>query len=270
MGPMSEGRGFDTRETAMRLLYVVPGPMSKTGLGTAELDRRGTKLREWAAPGTSVDIRDVETGPASIESAYEEYLAVPATATAMLAAEESGYDAALLGCFGDPGIDAFRELLTSTVVVAPGEAAFHIAALLGERFGIVTVAASIVNPLRQLVRRAGCRERLAGIEVVETPVLELAADTDRTLARMRDAGRRLVEQAGADTLVLGCMSMAFLDVTRRLEDDLGVPVVNPALSALRVAEALVGSGLRHSKRAYPLPPKLSRGTVGAADSLVVG
>lgn len=253
----------------MRLLYVVPGPMSKTSLGTAELERRGAKLREWAPPGASVDIRDVESGPASIESAYEEYLSVPATAKAMLAAEESGYDAALLGCFGDPGIDAFRELLTKMIVVAPGEAAFHLAALLGERFGIVTIAASIVNPLRQLVRRAGLSRRLAGIDVVETPVLELAAETDRTLARMTEAGRRLVEREGADTLVLGCMSMAFLDVTHRLEEDLGVPVVNPARSALQVAVALAGSNLHHSKRAYPLPPKLSRRTVADADALVV-
>jgi allantoin racemase len=84
---------------------------------------------------------------------------------------------------------------------------------------------------------------------------------------MAAAGRELVEQRGADTLVLGCMSMAFLDVTAELEAELGVPVVNPARSALKVAEALVGSGLRHSKRAYPLPPKFASGRVAGPAAL---
>lgn len=81
------------------------------------------------------------------------------------------------------------------------------------------------------------------------------------------AGHELVEHRGADTLVLGCMSMAFLDVTTGLEAELGVPVVNPARSALEVAEALVGSGLRHGKRAYPLPPKLASGRAAGAVGL---
>lgn len=253
----------------MRIVYVVPGPMSRTSLGAQEVARRGAKLGEWAAAGTDVSIRDVDRGPASIESMYEEYLSIPATAEAMLAAEREGLDAAVLGCFGDPGVDAYRELLTRMVVVAPGEAAFHLAAMLGDRFGIVTVTSSIVVPLRHLVARAGLGEKLAGIEVVETPVLELASDTARTLGRMRDAGRRLVEQ-GADTLVLGCMSMAFMDVTGQLEEELGVPVVNPARAALKMAEALVGSRLRHSKRAYPAPPKLASGAVADAAELVLG
>lgn len=254
----------------MRIVYIVPGPMSRTTLGEGEVVRRGAKLKEWASPGTDVSIEDVDRGPASIESMYEEYLSIPATAEAMLAAERERHDAAVLGCFGDPGVDAYRELLTRMVVVAPGEAGFHLATMLGDRFGIVTITSSIIVPLRHLVARAGLSEKLAGIEVVETPVLELAEDTERTLGRMRDAGRRLVEQRGADALVLGCMSMAFMDVTAQLEDELGVPVVNPARAALKVAEAMVGAGLRHSKRAYPLPPKLAAGSVAGPAGLMVG
>jgi allantoin racemase len=253
----------------MRIIYIIPGPMSRTALGSAEVERRGTRLKSWAAPGTSVDIRDVERGPASIESAYEEYLSIPSAAEAMLEAEEQGYDAAVLGCFGDPGADAMRELLTRMVIVAPGEAACHLAAMVGEAFGIVTVTSSIVHPLRHLVTRVGLKDKLAGIAVVETPVLELARDRDATLERMAEAGRRLMEINGADCLVLGCMSMSFLDATPQLEARLGVPVVNPAKGALKLAEALVGSGLRHSKRAYPLPPKMAAGKVLQASGLFI-
>lgn len=241
----------------MRVTYVIPGPMSRTPLGSAEVQRRGECLRAWAAPATEVSICDVPTGPASIESAYEEYLSVPAAAEAMLRAEDSGEDAAILGCFGDPGIDAMRELTSRMVVVAPGAAACHLAAMCGESFGIVTVTQSIVNPLKHLVGTMGLSSKLAGISVVETPVLELTRDHQRTLDRMAEAGAQLIRERGADSLILGCMTMAFLDATAVLEERLGVPVVNPAKASLKVAEAMVGCGLRHSKLAYPMPPKLA-------------
>jgi len=37
----------------------------------------------------------------------------------------------------------------------------------------------------------------------------------------------------------------------------GVPVVNPVYAALKMLEALIGAGLAHSKRAYPIPPKMA-------------
>jgi allantoin racemase len=46
-------------------------------------------------------------------------------------------------------------------------------------------------------------------------------------------------------------------------------VVNPAKGALKLAEALVGAGLRHSKRAYPLPPKMAAGSVIQASGLLI-
>jgi allantoin racemase len=36
---------------------------------------------------------------------------------------------------------------------------------------------------------------------------------------------------------------------------LDVPVIDPAATALKLAEALVGAGLTHSKRTYPQPPE---------------
>ena len=40
-------------------------------------------------------------------------------------------------------------------------------------------------------------------------------------------------------------------------DAVGVPVLNPLQVTLRMAELLVASGLSHSKRSYPVPPKLA-------------
>jgi len=51
------------------------------------------------------------------------------------------------------------------------------------------------------------------------------------------------------------MSMAFLpDITSKLGERVGVPIVNPVLAALKTAEAVLTMRLAHSKRAWP-PPK---------------
>lgn len=251
-----------------RILYALPGAMSKTSLGADELARRNKILDAWAAPDVEVVVRDVPTGPASIESAYEEYISVAPTAVLFRDAEAEGFDVAIVGCFGDPGLDALREITATMAVVGPGEAAFHLAAMLGERFGIVTVTDGIVGPLRNLVARSGLKEQLSGIAVIDVPVLEMARAREATLTAVRARGQELVA-AGADTLVLGCMTMAFHDVTAELGRDLGVPVVNPARASLHAAEMLARMGLRHSKRSYRTPLKLLTGAVSRLEGLTI-
>jgi allantoin racemase len=227
------------------LLYILPGSLSRSELGTREIDRRLAILQRLAAPGTEVSITDVPDGPRSIESAYEEYLSVPGTLLKVQEAERSGLDAAIVGCFGDPGVDAARELV-EMLVIGPAEASMLFACSLGHRFSVITVLESVV----------------ASVRAVDIPVLELNKDRARSVARMIALARRAVAEDGADALVLGCMSMGFLEAHAEISAEAGVPVVNPVYAALRMAEALHGAGLRHSKRAYPLPPKLRPVTVG--------
>ena len=245
----------------MRVLYILPGSLSRTELGTREIDRRLGILRRLAAPGTEVEITDVPEGPSSIESAYEEYLSVPGSLQKVQEAARAGMDAAIIGCFGDPGVDAAREL-AEMLVVGPAESGMLFACALGHRFSVVTVLDSVVAPLRHLAHRIGVSEKLASVRAVDIPVLELNKDRARSVSRMIALGRRAVEEDGADALVLGCMSMGFLEAHTEIAAAVGVPVVNPVYAALRMAEALHGAGLRHSKRAYPLPPKLRTIPVG--------
>jgi allantoin racemase len=241
--------------TETRILYLVPGPLSRAR-GQEELDRRRDLLQAWAAPGVEIGIVENPDGPGSIESAYEEYVSVPGSFELAASAEAGGYHAIILGCFGDPGLDGFREILT-VPIVGPCEASMHIAATLGNRFGIVTVLDSVVGPLRKLARVAGLDSRLATVLSCDVPVLELH---DGSYAPVLETCRQAMA-AGADTIVLGCMSMAFLGVAERLSEELGVPVLNPARTALKLAEGLVSSGLTHSRLAFPVPPKVAAGVV---------
>lgn len=253
----------------MKIVYVLPGPLSRTGEGRAEMDRRLRALRSYAAPGTQVYITDVDEGPASIESLYEEYLSIPPTVEKMVELEKEGYDAAILGCYGDPGLDAVREVTERMAVVGPGEAGAMAAAMCGHRFSIVTVTKSIINALEHLMDKVGVAKKLASVRAIETPVLRLAEDREGTVEAMISEGRKAIEEDRADTLVLGCMSMGFLDVAEDMSGALGVPVVNPGKASLKLAEALVGAGLTHSKLAYMTPPKISSGEAETPGELLV-
>ena len=251
----------------MKIYYLIPGPMGAGFEATTELERRSSLLRKYAAPGTEIGIGDTEEGAASIESAYEEYLCVPSMVRRAVALEKEGWDAVILGCYGDPGLDAIRELL-SIPVVGPGEATVLMAASLGDRFSIITIMPSAVAPMERQMRSVGVSDKLASVRAVGIPVLELHSNRAHTVAAILAEGRKAIEHDRADTLILGCMSMGFLEIAEEVAPQLGVPVLNPGKVSLKWAEGMVGAGLTHSRLAYMLPPKLASGEVSSFEGLL--
>jgi allantoin racemase len=242
----------------MRIAYVVPGPMSKGPMGAAEVKRCERLLNDWAFPGTEVRVLDVPTGPASIESAYEEMLAIPATLDLIMACERDGYDAAIIGCFGDPGLEAARELV-SMPVVGPCEASMLLAASLGHKFSVLTIFDSLIAGQEFLAVKAGVREKLASVRATNIPVLELMRDPAATKRRLVEVAGACVREDRADAFLFGCMTMSFLDMAEEIAAEVGAPAVNAGKAALKQAETLVSMGLAPSKTAWPTPAKSMRG-----------
>jgi allantoin racemase len=237
----------------MRILYQVPGHMSAGPLGAAELERRRGLLQGWAAEGVTIEIADSPGGPLSIESHVEEALCVPPMLAAVTARHHPA-DAVIVGCFGDPGVAALREVLECPVV-GPFEAAFHLGAQLGGRLGIVTILDSVVPILDCLVLAMGQTLRYAGSAAIGIPVLELRHNPEAVAERIISAGTSMIQERHADVLLLGCMSLAFLGMAERVAAPLGIPVLNPAKCALKTAEGLVAQGLVQSRRTYAKPRK---------------
>jgi allantoin racemase len=217
-------------------------------------EERGRYLQEHASPGVTVHARAPQGGPGTIESMVDEYEHIPGVIDVVKWGEANDYDAVLTGCFGDPGIDAMREL-ARIPVLAPAETSMHVAAMLGHSFSIVTVLDNVIRPLKKLAKIYGVDGKLASIRVLGVPVMMIRTEKDRVLPKAVEAARRCVEEDDADVVVMGCGSMSFY--AKEIADAVGVPVINPMLVSLRAAEMLVGSGLTHSKRAYPVPPKIA-------------
>jgi allantoin racemase len=239
----------------MNILYQIPGDLSAGPLGVAELDRRRGLLQSWAARGVTVDVADAPGGPPSIEGQAEEALCVaPMIAAVRSRIGDRQPDAVIVGCFGDPGLAALREILDCPVV-GPFEASFHLAAQLGGRVGVITILDSVVPLLDQLVRGMGLSLRYAGAVAIDVPVLELKNDQATVMRRVSDGAAQLVRTRDADVIVLGCMSLAFLGLAEWLARECGLPTVNPARCALKTAESLADQGLVQSRRTFPKPRK---------------
>jgi allantoin racemase len=239
----------------MRILYQLTSPMERTVLGKEEVERRRAFLQAKAAPGTEVLVWSNTTAPPSIESAYDAARSVPALLDLVHRAESDGVDGVIIGCFSDPGIEAAREIAT-VPVIGPGAASMHLATQLGTRFSIVSPLAGNQGRARARMRELGLEPCFASVRGMGMSVLDLARDREGALERIAQTGRQAVEEDGADILVLGCMSMAFLDLTLEVQRRVGVPVVNPVIAALKTAEMTVLMGLAHSELAYPQPPKM--------------
>jgi allantoin racemase len=194
-------------------------------------------------------------GPPSIESAYEAALVVPELTRAIPRAQSEGFDAVIIGCFSDPGLEALRELV-NIPVIGPGSSAVHLAAQLGTRFSVIAPLGGGEGRLAARLRALGLADTFASVRGIGMSVLDLARDREAVLERVTEVARTAARDDGADIFVLGCMSMGFVGVTDDVQKRLGLPIVNPVVAALKTAEMAVAMGLSHSKAAYPLPPKL--------------
>ncbi len=228
----------------MKLLVVNPNT-------TASMTEKiGAAARSVAAPGTEIVARNPEFGPVSIEGYYDEVFCVPGLIEEVRRGVAEGCDATVVACFDDPGIDAAR-------TVSPGpligicEAALKTASLLAERFTVVTTLSIAIPPMRRLAQRYGVSDSCV-IRAAEIPVLALEDDASDAGQHIRAEIRAAVDEDGAQAIVLGCAGMA--DLTARLTEEFGVPVIDGVAAAVKLLEGLLALGLKPARLGAGAPP----------------
>jgi Asp/Glu/hydantoin racemase len=147
----------------------------------------------------------------------------------------AGADAVLIGCFGDPGLDALRELAPVPVL---GLADASAAAARGRRFGVVTGGAAWKPMLEEFFAARGYGAQLSGVRTVAPTGAEISRDPDAALALLAATCRDCVERDGAELVILGGAGLAGL--AARL--DLRVPVLCSVEEGVRAALAALGQG----------------------------
>ena len=208
---------------------------------------------QMIAAGMSVDFVAVSWGAALGDSYYDAMLMDMSVFEAGLKAQEEGYDAVCIDTVSDSGMYALRSKL-DIPVLGPGQAAFHVACMLGHKFSIITMWDEWFHLYTKVLSQYKLESRCASMRSIDTrpDLAELLAGKEEVICEKLEAeARKAIEQDNADVIVLGSTTMhqshAYLQAV------LPVPVINPGLISYKLCEMFLETGLTHSRKAFAAP-----------------
>lgn len=216
------------RPASRRILWINP-------LGTDQFDAEMKTLFESEKlPGTEVEVRSLKRGPHHVEYHYYGALVMPDVLHMLRQAEREGFDAAVVGCFYDPGQKEAREVVERMPVIFPAETCGYLAATMADKFSILVGRRKWIPAMRDLMERYGLGGKLASFKVLELGVLDFQKDPPETERRMVALAREAVEQDGAEAVILGCT--AEFGFAQALQKEIGVPVLDATVTPFKFAE----------------------------------
>ena len=109
-----------------------------------------------------------------------------------------------------------------------------------------------IETIEENIKKYGFSSRVASVRYARIPVLELK-DENKAFKAIFEEAKRAIEKDGAEAIVLGCTGMSTL--AKRLHKKLRVPVIDPAVASLKLAESYISMGLTTSLLAYETPLK---------------
>ncbi|TIC90671.1 N-carbamoyl-D-amino acid hydrolase [Colletotrichum higginsianum] len=187
--------------------------------------------------------------PSAIEGSFDNVMSAAAAARAVLPLAAT-HDAALVACYSDHAlIRMLREELPRQPVIGIMEASLFAARTLGGRFGLIAVSERSRVLHEDSIHHYGFSTSCAGVLSCGLGVLDLHEKSqDEVMGIMANVGKRLVEEKGADVLLLGCAGMTPLKpaVEAAVGDD--VQVVDGVLAGVHHLVGLVRMGGATAKR----------------------
>jgi Asp/Glu/hydantoin racemase len=152
------------------------------------------------------------------------------------------HEAVIIGCFGDPGLEALRDAGRAPVL-GLAESSIREADALGEPFAILTMGKAWVDILNKRVALAAPRTRFVGVFAGEGTGLDVSRREASAVEELDRLGGEAVA-AGARTLILG--GGAFAGLTSRFATnahyiDCVEATIRAALTLMRDAGAFVSA-----------------------------
>ncbi|WOC15643.1 aspartate/glutamate racemase family protein [Pseudochrobactrum sp. MP213Fo] len=229
----------------MRILLINPNSTQSM------TEQAARSARNAALATTVIQATNPTDTPRSIEGHADEAMAVPSMLQIIRDGELQGFDAYVVACFDDPGLNAAREVAGGPVL-GICQAAIQVAMTIATRFSIVTTLPRSVPIIENLVHDYGAAHRCRRVRSIDMPVLALEENPCHTEDMLVQEIERAKTEDQAEAIILGCAGMS--ELCERLEQRCGLPVIDGVSAAVKLAEALVSGGYRTSKAgAYNYP-----------------
>ncbi|QCP87422.1 HyuE hydantoin racemase [Cereibacter sphaeroides] len=215
----------------MRLLYINPN-------STATMTEAVVEAARAAAPEHEILGWTNADGPPAIQGPEDGAAAVAGILRLLPEARAAGAEAIVLACFDDTGLAEVRAA-ASCPVLGIGQAAFHLAALLGHRFSVVTTLPVSVPVIEENLRGYGLMGQCGRVRASGLAVLEVEAAAPPTLARLAAEIAAAEAEDGVTAAVLGCAGMAPL--LRPLAARSGLRLIEGVAAAAHLAPAVIAA-----------------------------
>jgi allantoin racemase len=213
------------------------------------LDDREVMLSKALSPDAEISVDCIKKGPDELDCNTDEAFAAAELVKECIKAEKDGFDAIVVYCFSDVGIDAIRENV-KIPVIGPGETTLSVANMLCNRFTVITTESiNIPRTYRRLMRNGIAREKMTSVRALDIPIAELRVNPEATGKYMKNLCEKAVKEDRVDGIILGCLGMA--SYGDMIEKELPVKVFDPAFIAIAYAEMCVRVGIRHTSAGYP-------------------
>lgn len=197
-----------------------------------------------AAQSTEIIAVSPSQGVVSIEGHYDEAIASFHLLDLVRQGQHQQIDGHIIACFGDPALDAARELAEAPVI-GIAEAAFHMATLIATKFSIVTTLQRTKIIAEHLLHKYGYVHKCEKIHCIDLPVLDLEKNEKATYEKLLETCLLAKKNDGIGAIVLGCGGMS--KHAEKISEELNIPVIDGVTAAVKLIEALHGLKLRTSK-----------------------
>jgi len=182
--------------------------------------------------GVEVECHTIAAAPFGIES--DEDIEQVAPLVVEHIGRHPGFDAYVVACYSDPGLAEARRTIRAPVLGIHESATAQCAAQ-GLRFGVLALGRESIQRHIAYVRQLGFQAYHAGERPMDISV-DAAANDPATLDKIIQNGRLLIEEDGAETIILGCAGLAAW--RNDAQRSLGVPVIDPVMAAVSTAAAI--------------------------------
>ena len=178
------------------------------------------------------------------------------------------YDAIVCRGSLEPGFHAGRQISKIPVAFAL-HSAVHVASLIGDRFSILDVTDPLAHIARRHVQEYGFGDKLASVRRLDCSSLEMGSllytrkkeqrANDPQVKKLLDAAMiqcaASIEQDRADTIVIGCIPLQYLeDEIRQRLDAAGygeIQLICEFAAAVEMAQVMVNMKVTQAPRAFP-------------------
>lgn len=209
-------------------------------------------IKPYTPTGFKIDVVNPEKGPIGLESYYHNYLAAVEVHKVIVDAEKNGYNGVVIACYGDPGIEAAKELV-KIPVVGITEASYALARMLATKFLVVVSAETAVPRQIRYIKSLGIPDFQYAVRPIGLTVLGVMSDRMSAKDLIAENCKIALKETGSELIVMGCSG--FSGLRADLEDQLQVPIIDPVVAGVHVCTTLIRMGLAQSKvSTFKTPP----------------